>query len=945
MQSSGPPPSTAFSRRGFLKGGLATTAAALVAPPASATPSTPDAGTSPASTGPSGQEQVALTTEVNGKAVSLNVHPDASALEVVRGNLQLKGCKLSCGHGACGACAMHLDGTPVAACLLPATALEGKKLTTIEGLGPELHPVQKAFMARDALQCGFCTPGFVMAGVAFYDRWRQEHGKATPDRDTVAAALAGHLCRCGAYPNLYTAVQEACAGRFDDPASEPTPIRREARLKVTGQARYTTDIQLDGQLEGRILRSPHAHARIKKIDLSQAQANPGVKGIHILTPEGRLVRFAGQEVVAIAAIDAHTAAHALQQIQVEYDVLQALISIEAAGKPDAAQIFPKDDRHPANASEGMALDMPWKGNLRGPTTLGSQKPDQARKKVEEARTEGGKRLSEGSWHSHIQSHTSLEPHSCVAKWDDAEHLTIYLSTQAVTHMADDIAERWKLKRRNVNVITEHTGGGFGAKNRLGQEGLAAIELARLTKKPVRIALTRAEELLVGGNRPGSDIDVSLVVDKDQVLEATTVKAIHSGGTAVGQNATIFFRLMYPKALASLEDYDMVTHAPPGEAFRAPGGPNAFWALEQQIDAMAHQLGIDPLSLRRKWDSHSSRVPLYDWVESLPVWKERSMQPRDTGRYRRGVGLATGCWFYFHQTDTQVELTASKDGIVATCAVQDMGNGARTVMATAIAEVLGIEPTQVEIHLGSSQQVRGPMSGGSRTTPSVGPAAEHAARQLRDALVTQAKRKWKLEDAKAGKGGVEHSKGLLPWSEILKSTDELHFIGRRLKDKEGYFLPIAIADLRVGKRLGGSAVVVELEVDTRLGKSRALRAWTGLNVGRIYVPQLARSQAEGGVIQGISYALYEERRLDPSSGRLISAGLEDYRIMGMGDCPEIAVHFHDEPWEGVEGGGVGLAELATITTAGAVGNAMFNATGWRAHAMPLRPDVVLKGVRS
>lgn len=943
MRSSGPPPALPFSRRGFLKGSLATTAAALVTSKPLDAAEPPPAAPS-AAPALAGAEQVTVNAEVNGKAVSFTVSPDASTAEVVRNHLKLTGCKVSCGHGACGACTTHVDGQPVASCLLPATSLEGRKVTTVEGLGPDLHPVQKAFMAHDALQCGFCTPGFIMAGVAFYDRWRKEHGESTPDRDTVAAALAGHLCRCGAYPNIYTAIQDACSGKFDG-NEVPQPIRLEARAKVTGQARYTTDVQLDGQLEARMLRSPHAHAKVRKIDVSKAQSLPGVKGIHILTTEGKRVRFAGQEILALAATDAHTADDALRLIQVDYDVLPAVPTQSAAARPGAVEVFPKDDRHPANATEGLSMELPWAGNLRGPTTLGGNKPDQAKKRIAEARAQGSKHLSEGSWHSHVQSHNTLEPHSCVAKWDDDEHLTVYLATQAVTHMADDIAQRWKLKRRNVTVISEHTGGGFGAKNRLGQEGLAAIELARLTRKPVRLALTRGEELLVGGARPGSDIDVSLLVDDAGQLEATTVKAIHDGGTAVGQNATLFFRLMYPKALTSLEDYDMVSHAPPGEPFRAPGGPNAFWALEQQIDTLAYSMGMDPIALRKKWDPDSSRAPLYDWATNLEVWKQRAQQPADKGRFRRGVGVASGCWFYLHQTDTQIELTASKDGIEASCAVQDMGNGARTVIATAIAEVLGIAASEVEIRLGTSQLLRGPMSGGSRTTPSVGPAAEHAARQLRDALVAIGKRKWKLVDAKAGKGGVEHSKGLLPWSEILKTSEELRFVGKRIKDKEGYFLPFAIADLRIGKRLGGSVVLVELEVDTRLGKTRALRAWSGLNVGRIYVPQLARSQAEGGVIQGISYALYEERRLDPVSGRLLTNGMEDYRIMGLGDCPEIDVHFHDEPWEGVEGGGMGLAELATITTAGAVGNALYHATGFRSHAMPLRPDVVLKGVRS
>ena len=172
-----------------------------------------------------------------------------------------------------GACTVLLDGTPVASCLLPAQAAAGKALTTVEGIGgTNLHPIQKAFMAHDALQCGFCTPGFIVEAAAFHDRWRAARGTATPSREEIAAALSGHLCRCGAYENIFRAVAEACAGRFDgDNVNAP---RMEARDKVTGAARYTVDIRHDGQLEGVILRSPAAHAKITRLDLAPARAVP-----------------------------------------------------------------------------------------------------------------------------------------------------------------------------------------------------------------------------------------------------------------------------------------------------------------------------------------------------------------------------------------------------------------------------------------------------------------------------------------------------------------------------------------------------------------------------------------------------------------------------------------------------------------------------------------------
>jgi len=215
------------------------------------------------------------TMTINGRIEPLPAEPEELLIDVIRGTLDLTGTKLVCGAGVCGACTVLVDGAPVVSCLMPAGAAAGKSVTTVEGIGAQkLHPVQKAFMAHDALQCGFCTPGFVVEAAAFCDRWRETKGTATPSREEIGAALSGHLCRCGAYDGIFRAVADACAGHFDgDNILSP---RIEARAKVTGQAKYTVDIRHDGQLEGVILRSPIAHGRIVELDLAPALAIPGV---------------------------------------------------------------------------------------------------------------------------------------------------------------------------------------------------------------------------------------------------------------------------------------------------------------------------------------------------------------------------------------------------------------------------------------------------------------------------------------------------------------------------------------------------------------------------------------------------------------------------------------------------------------------------------------------
>jgi xanthine dehydrogenase YagR molybdenum-binding subunit len=223
---------------------------------------------------------------------------------------------------------------------LPAKAAAGKTITTVEGIGAvKLHPVQRAFMALDALQCGFCTPGFIVEASAFHDAWRAERGATAPTREEIARALSGHLCRCGAYDNIIRAVTEACSGRHDG-ETETSP-RVEARQKVTGAALYTADVRHEGQLEGLILRSPHAHARVLSVDLAPARATPGVAAAVSLLDEDRMARFVGQPIAAVAAPERKTALAALSAIKVEYETLPSVIGADAARKPGAPILFPR----------------------------------------------------------------------------------------------------------------------------------------------------------------------------------------------------------------------------------------------------------------------------------------------------------------------------------------------------------------------------------------------------------------------------------------------------------------------------------------------------------------------------------------------------------------------------------------------------------------------------
>lgn len=897
-----------------------------------------------------------MKTKINGKSYQFDPRHDETAIEVLRDRAGLTGTKLACGGGVCGACTVRVDGVPKCSCLMPATQMEDADIRTIEEHGQDdLHPVQRAFMANEGLQCGFCTPGFVNEGIAFYDKWRAEHGKTEPSKHEVALAMGGHLCRCAAYVGIYAAIQKACAGDYDDVTEAPV-FRVEAPLKVTGEAKYTVDMMFDGQMEGKTLRSKHAHADINSIDWSEAEKLEGVGGVVDLLGDDKRVRWFGQPIAAVAAIDEQTALKALKLIKVDYTVLPAAIGTEAAEQDGAPTVWEKDARDGIpSAAEGIDLPYRWNNNFgHVPSDIAiSTFRGKAKRALERKKQNAPETVVERSYLSHQQAHSALEPRAAVAKWDGDRKLHVEASSQSVLLVKLELAEHYDLDPDDVTVNGKYIGGAFGAKGGLYQEIMIAVELARVAKAPVRVVNSRVEELSYAGARTGSRVEMALCVKEDGSPDAMKFHSFGDGGVAAGAAPAAFYWMMSPGGLKrDFSDNMIVNNTPPTTPMRAPDAPPKRWAVESAIDEAAVLNDMDPVALRRKWaGDHKIQHRLLDWVEQIPEWRNRNPKAGgDRGRFKRGIGLAQAKWMFLYHPHTEIRVTSSPEGFTAFNATQDVGNGVRTAIAKAMEDTLGISRHDVTVEIGDSELPPGCMSTGSQGTVSTYPTAVKACEMVIAHLVTEAGAKLGLTEVKPAKGGVNHSAGFTSWAEIQKVAEPFEHTDKRGPEPMymGLRLPMSMMGLTMpamGQNMSQSALVAEVEVDTKLGKVRPLNIWTGMACGKIHHKELADSQMYGGVIQGLGFALYEEKVIDPSSGATLSANMNDYRIPGIGDIPDIHIHYDEEGFEFVRGGGIGLAEHATVPIAAAIGNAVYHATGWRPTQTPITPEAVLMGLEA
>lgn len=710
------------------------------------------------------------------------------------------------------------------------------------------------------------------------------------------------------------------------PDDEPTPWqwgdklnivgtatpRVDGAMKATGTAHYTYDIALPGMLYGAILRSPYPHARIRKVDSARAARTAGVRAV--LTMDDDVVRFAGQEIAAVAATSSELADDALALINVDYEQLPFVATMDVAMRPSAPHVF----------ENGSNLSRP-SGNARG---------DAAHALASAAA------VHEAVYSTPVQTHVSLEVHGAVASWD-RDRLTVWTSTQGIFAVRDDLAVYFKLPHDNVRVITDYLGGGFGSKFGAGPEVIIAARLAKAAGAPVKIMLTRRDEHLATGNRPSSEQRVKMGVDRAGKLAAIDLSQHGSGGIGGGSGSSGAFASVYECPNFRSQEVNVYTNTGPSSPMRAPGWPQGCFALELAMDEMARKIGMDRLAFRRLNNANPVRAFQYDLGAKEFGWEEKSRAPKSIGPIRRGIGVASAAWHAVGIPGPEAQAIAHRDGSVEIrIGTQDIGTGTRTVLAMVAAEELGIPLARVTCRIGDTRYLFSVPSGGSMTAPSNTPAVRQAAAHLKEKIFRIAA---PMLGAEPGDLEIRDAKVSVRFDPSRSAAfdavcrripgDSISAQGERITNYAGFR----------GDQAG--CQFAEVEVDTETGITRVLNVVAVHDAGRIIDPLTARSQVNGGVLMGVGYALFETRRIDPGLGIMVNPTMDDYKLVGPLDVPEIKVRFVEIANGLTNTGVLGLGEASHVASAAAIACAVYDAIGVPIRALPITPDRVLAAMEA
>jgi xanthine dehydrogenase YagR molybdenum-binding subunit len=667
-----------------------------------------------------------------------------------------------------------------------------------------------------------------------------------------------------------------------------------------------------------VLRSPHARARVKDIDFSRALELPGVfaavgpEESHVLQTEPP---FHGSPVAAVAAESYDRAREALALVEVEWEELEPLLDPEQAVR------------------EKSFVDEP-RSYERGDVDAGFAKADV---------------VVEAEYRTQTVLHNAMETHQSLARWE-GDTLEIYISTQFIWGIRHSVSDQLGLPPDRVRVVCNYMGGGFGAKNGPGDYTYIAIALAEKTGRPVRCALTRREENLATGNRNGTIQKLRAGARSDGTLVALEAEYVNTIGWTGFSGPTYGpIEMLYACENVRTQTYGTKLNLPPNAAFRAPGFVEGTFGLECVLDELAARLELDPLELRRRNHADndladgrpfSSKKLLECYDRADEHWARReAVRASSEGPVRRGTGLASQIWYGGGGPPSYAWVRVGSDGrAVVITAMQDIGTGSRTAMAQIAAEELGLPLERVRCELGDS--ARGPyasISAGSSTTPSMGPAVRAAAADAARQIIEIAAQRHNVEERVLSlKDGqiVSADGGSWPLEEVTGLLEDAQILGKGSRGPN----PTGMRVLTFGVQ------VADVAVDIETGDVQVERIAAIHDVGRVINPLGARSQVEGGIIQGIGHTLSEERLIDPASGRVLTQTLDTYKLPTIADVPEMVVELLDIPDEHLTNlGSKGLGEPPIVPTAAAIVNAIRNATGADVRSLPVTREEMLRAL--